>query len=81
MINNEMNKINPELERNVHQDNNPPIINPKLEGTVHENETPPITLWLLLEEVYRFTTNQADKVIEEGYDSITEFIYWCHEDI
>ena len=57
MINNEMNETNPELERNSHQGDNPTIINPELEGNVHENETPPITLRLLLEEVYRFTTN------------------------
>ena len=57
MINNEMNETNPELERNSHQGDNPTIINPELEGNVHKNETPPITLRLLLEEVYRFTTN------------------------
>ena len=55
------------------------IINPELEGNVHENQTPPIKLRLLLEEVCRFTMNQADKVIEEGYELITEFIYWVHE--
>ena len=31
--------------------------------------------------VFNLMRNQASKVIDEGYDSLPEFIYWSHEDV
>ena len=44
-------------------------------------EVPPDAMRLLLEGFYNITRIQATKVIDEGYDSLTEFIYWYHEDV
>ena len=41
----------------------------------------PDAMRLLLEGVCNLTRNQANKVIDEGYDSLPEFIYWSHGDI
>ena len=38
-------------------------------------------MYLLLEGIYRLTINQANKVINEGYNSLPKFIYWSHEDV
>ena len=91
MMNNEVNQLIREEVANQGGINLPPggdAAEDVIDTAFPDAELPPRRpdparnmLRLLLEEVCRFTSNQAEKLISEEYDSLTELIYWSHEDV
>ena len=83
MINDEFDELNRE-EPNAGEDIPPEEVHrdadPRRDADPPTNP-PPDAMRLLLEGVCNLTRNQANKVIDEGYDSLPEFIYWSHGDV
>ena len=83
MINDEFDELNreaPDAGEEIPPEEARRDVDPRRDADPPANP-PPDAMRLLLEGVCNLTRNQANKVIDEGYDSLPEFIYWAHGDV